>query len=184
MPRHRLTLNPARPFQQASQAEWKCATVLTKLLALAMLCFLALGLVPDAQPSPVHDYIFSVTGVVKTDEDAPLQDAEIILEVSGPVYEAITLVKNVKRLTDSTGGFVFNYISHKRGVNTREFFRRGIWQRHPANIAVALHRMARINFHTPTAADHRYPPVLRENDKIFPEIHISEQFDDHVHAAP
>ena len=110
MPRHRLTLNPARPFQQASQAEWKCATVLTKLLALAMLCFLALGLVPDAQPTPVHDYIFSVTGVVKTDEDAPLQDAEIILEVSGPVYEAITLVKNVKRLTDS------NYISHKRGV--------------------------------------------------------------------
>ena len=72
----------------------------------------------------------------------------------------------------------------KRGVNTREFFRRGVWQRHPANIAVALHRIARINFHTPTAADHRYPPVLRENDKIFPEIHISEQFDDHVHAAP
>jgi len=137
MPRHRLTLNPARPFQQASQAEWKCATVLTKLLALAMLCFLALGLVPDAQPSPVHDYIFSVTGVVKTDEDAPLQDAEIILEVSGPVYEAITLVKNVKRLTDSTGGFVFNYISHKRGVKYSRTVRKAGFE--PQTVPVGHH---------------------------------------------
>jgi hypothetical protein len=36
--------------------------------------------------------------------------------VNGPVYEAVTVVKTVKRMTNSTGGFVFGYISHERGV--------------------------------------------------------------------
>jgi hypothetical protein len=63
-----------------------------------------------------HDYIFGVTGVVSDEDGAPLKDAEITLEVNGPVYEAVTLVRTVKRSTDSTGGFVFMYISHKPGV--------------------------------------------------------------------
>jgi hypothetical protein len=63
-----------------------------------------------------HDYIFSVTGIVTAQDGSPLGDAEITLEVSGPVYEAVTPVKTVKHLTDSTGGFVFMYISHERGV--------------------------------------------------------------------
>src|SRR5258708_9109307 len=64
----------------------------------------------------VHDYMFGVTGVVTTEDGVPLQDAEVTLEVNGPVYEAVTLVRTVKRSTDGTGGFVFTYISHKRGV--------------------------------------------------------------------
>lgn len=64
-----------------------------------------------------HDYVFSVTGVVKTEDDEPVQDAEVTLEENGPVYQAVTLVKTVKHTTNDTGGFVFAYLSHKLGVN-------------------------------------------------------------------
>lgn len=90
--------------------------------AVIPLILLGLGLfdlVCEAQPAAVHDYIFSVTGAVQTEDNEPLQDAEITLEVSGPVYDAVTPVTTVRRLTDSTGGFVFSYISHKRGVKYR-----------------------------------------------------------------
>lgn len=64
-----------------------------------------------------RDYVFGVTGAVTAEEGgAPLQDAEVTLEVSGPVYAAVEPVKTERRLTDSTGGFVFTYISHARGV--------------------------------------------------------------------
>ncbi|HEX9223321.1 MAG TPA: carboxypeptidase-like regulatory domain-containing protein [Candidatus Acidoferrales bacterium] len=92
---------------------WK---VTSKLLALLVLGSAVLVLLCAALPTPVHDYVFSVTGVVKTKDDAPVQDAEVTLEVNGPVYEAVTLVRTVKRPTNSTGGFVFTYLSHKRGV--------------------------------------------------------------------
>lgn len=67
-----------------------------------------------------RDYVFGVTGAVTAEEGgAPLQDAEVTLEVSGPVYAAVEPVKTESRLTDSTGGFVFTYISHARGVRYR-----------------------------------------------------------------
>lgn len=50
------------------------------------------------------------------EDSFPLRDAEITLEVNGPVYEAVTPVKVVKRFTDDTGGFVFTYISHEFGA--------------------------------------------------------------------
>jgi len=62
------------------------------------------------------DYVFSVTGVVQTQDDAPLQGAGVTLEVNGPVYQAIDLVKSRHVVTNETGGFVFAYISHERGV--------------------------------------------------------------------
>jgi len=64
----------------------------------------------------VHDYIFDVTGLVTADDGSPIQGAEVTLEVKGPVYEALTLVKTVKASTNSAGGFIFMYISHERGV--------------------------------------------------------------------
>jgi carboxypeptidase family protein len=70
----------------------------------------------EARPVPAGDYVFSVTGVVTTEGGAPIQGAEVTLEVNGPVYEGVTLVKAAKRLTNSTGGFVFTYLSHKRSM--------------------------------------------------------------------
>ena len=63
-----------------------------------------------------HDYVFSVTGLVTGDDGAPVQNAEIALEVSGPVFEAITPVKTARQFTGESGGFVFAYISHEWGV--------------------------------------------------------------------
>jgi carboxypeptidase family protein len=88
--------------------------VTSKLVALLLLGSAALALVSEARPS--HDYMFGITGVVTAQDGAPLQDVEITLEVNGPVYEGVEPVKTVKRLTNNTGGFVFTYTSHKRGV--------------------------------------------------------------------
>ncbi len=85
------------------------------LMAL-VLGFAVLGLVCEAQPRRTYDYVFAVTGVVTAEDRTAIQDAEVTLEVNGPVYEAVTLVRAAKRLTDSTGGFVFMYLSHKRNV--------------------------------------------------------------------
>ena len=54
--------------------------------------------------------------MVSAEDGSPLGDAEITLEVNGPVYEAVEPVKTVGRLTDSTGRFAFTYISHERNV--------------------------------------------------------------------
>jgi hypothetical protein len=87
----------------------------TSLLALIALgC--ALLVVACAARRVSHDYIFDVTGLVAAEDNAPVQDAEVTLEVNGPVYEAITPVKTVKQLTNIAGGFVFMYISHERSV--------------------------------------------------------------------
>jgi hypothetical protein len=85
-----------------------------KLLTLLFLGSVVLASGCAARRS--HDYIFSVTGVVTAEDGSPLGDAEITFEVNGKVYEAITPVKTVNRLTDNTGGFVFTYISHERAV--------------------------------------------------------------------
>ena len=87
-------------------------TSLLTLLALGC----ALLVVACAVRRVSHDYIFDVTGVVTAEDNEPVQDAEVTLEVNGQVYEAVTLVKTVKRLTNSTGGFVFMYISGEPDV--------------------------------------------------------------------
>jgi hypothetical protein len=87
----------------------------TSLLTLLVLgC--ALLLVACAVRRVSHDYIFDVTGLVTAEDNAPVQEAEVTLEVNGPVYAAITPVKTVKQLTNIAGGFVFRYISHERSV--------------------------------------------------------------------
>ena len=85
-----------------------------KLLNFVFLGSLVLVLVSEARSS--RDYMFSITGVVTTEDGVPLENAEITLEVGGSVYEGPRVVKTVKRLTNSTGGFVFMYTSHRRGV--------------------------------------------------------------------
>lgn len=79
--------------------------------------FLTLAVLPSGCAARrSHDYVFNVTGIVTAEAGSPLKNAETMLEVNGPVYEAITLVKVVRRFTDDTGVFVFTYISHERGV--------------------------------------------------------------------
>jgi Carboxypeptidase regulatory-like domain len=77
---------------------------------------LAFAVSPFSCPGRSHDYMFDVTGIVTAEDGTPIKDADVTLEVNGPVYEAVTLVRTAKRSTDGTGGFVFVYISHKRGV--------------------------------------------------------------------
>lgn len=86
----------------------------SRSLSFLFLSFGTLALASGTRP--VHDYIFSITGVVTAEDRTPLQDAEVNLDVNGPVYEGVTLIKTVKRTTDDTGGFVFTYTSHQRGV--------------------------------------------------------------------
>ncbi|HVH70780.1 MAG TPA: carboxypeptidase-like regulatory domain-containing protein [Candidatus Dormibacteraeota bacterium] len=83
---------------------------------LLVLCFLIFGLVSEAGPMPVHDYIFGVTGVVTGEDGQALQGAEITLHLTGPVFKGAELIETAKRVTDDTGGFVFTYLCHKRGV--------------------------------------------------------------------
>lgn len=70
----------------------------------------------EARPAPTHDYIFGIHGVVTTEDGTPIQGAEIALEVDGPVYKGVELIKTAKCATDDKGDFSFMYISHKRGV--------------------------------------------------------------------
>jgi len=86
------------------------------LTLLTSVGFSIFSLVCEAQPTPVHDYIFAINGVVTAEDGTPTKDAEITLEVNGPVYNGVELIKTVKAMSDDTGGFVFTYMSHKRGV--------------------------------------------------------------------
>ena len=91
-------------------------SVIGKLVTLLLVGSAIFALAFGARPLPTHDYIFSVTGVVTSEDGAPLEGAEVTLEVNGPVYQAVELVKTAKLSTNNTGGFVFTYTSHKRGV--------------------------------------------------------------------
>jgi Carboxypeptidase regulatory-like domain len=83
-----------------------------KLLVLYVLMF---GLASAAGATHVPDYIFSISGVVTTEDKTPIKNAEITLKVDGPVYKGTELITIVKSVTDDTGGFAFMYMSHKRG---------------------------------------------------------------------
>ena len=65
---------------------------------------------------PKKDYVFSVTGVVRTQDGAPLVGADVTLNLNGPVYEGIDLVRSRQVLTAENGGFAFAYLSHEWGV--------------------------------------------------------------------
>jgi hypothetical protein len=63
-----------------------------------------------------HDYRFSVTGLVIDEKGNMLADADVVLNVYGPVYSGISSVRTERQRTNNTGGFVFMYISHQQGV--------------------------------------------------------------------
>lgn len=62
------------------------------------------------------NYSFSVTGIVATESGSPIEDAEITLELSRPVYEVALPVKTVGRLTNASGSFAFTYTTHEQGI--------------------------------------------------------------------
>ena len=97
-------------------ADHYCSSAVRKLVTLFLVGCTIFALMCEPRPKPAHDYIFSVTGVVTSEDGSPLQGAEVTLEVNGPVYQAVELVKTAKLSTNNTGGFVFMYTSHKRGV--------------------------------------------------------------------
>src|ERR1700751_5107453 len=76
-----------------------------------------LGSISEAEAGRrTKDYNFTVTGVIKAEDETPVQDAEVTLDVNGPVYDGVTLVKTVHSKTGNSGSFVFAYLSHKPGV--------------------------------------------------------------------
>jgi hypothetical protein len=100
-----------------------CARSAKGMPRTRILFVLAIGvfslLMYQAHPTPTHDYIFATHGVVKTNDDTPIQGAEIALELDGQVYKGVELIKTVKSATDHNGEFSFVYMSHKRGVKYR-----------------------------------------------------------------
>jgi len=93
----------------------RCEVILRNSLALVVLSS-TICLLGCAARRIANDYVFGVTGIVTTRDETPLQDADVTLDVNGPVYEGINLVRTRHLLTNNTGGFVFGYISHQRGV--------------------------------------------------------------------
>src|SRR5712692_2857682 len=95
---------------------WRCSIAIGKILTLLALgCALSV-VACAARRVRVHDYMFGVTGLVTAEDDTPIVGAEVTLEVNGPVYEAVTLVRTAKGSTNIAGGFVFMYLSHERDV--------------------------------------------------------------------
>lgn len=62
------------------------------------------------------NYVFSVTGIVAAEDGSPIEDAEITLELNGPVYEVALPVKTIGRLTNEAGSFAFTYTTHAQGI--------------------------------------------------------------------
>ncbi len=99
---------------QHTAGKWGCK-VRIKFLLL-MLAFAVPALISQARS---RDYMFRISVVVSSEDGTPLKDAEATLDVSGPVYDCVTPVRTVRRLTDSNGIVLFAYISQKRGVRYR-----------------------------------------------------------------
>jgi hypothetical protein len=85
------------------------AVLAVLLLASAILAF------GRAARRIAKDYRFDVTGVLASGDGAPVGGAEITLDVSGPVFEGIGLVKTRRVQTNDTGGFVSGYRTDERG---------------------------------------------------------------------
>jgi hypothetical protein len=87
--------------------------VMRRLFALSIV---ACTLMNFACAARSRDYRFGITGVVTAEDGAPLQDVEVILAIYGPVYAGVSPVQTERLQTNITGGFVFMYTSHQRGV--------------------------------------------------------------------
>jgi hypothetical protein len=84
---------------------------------VVLLLVLHRTLTVETSPTPVHDYVFNVTGVVKTAEGTAVQDARITLQLNGAADHGGTPPKTITVSTDRLGGFSFNFfVSRKRGV--------------------------------------------------------------------
>ena len=84
---------------------------------VAPLVFLVLTIVSGCAARRItKDYVFSVTGTVETQDELGLQGADVTLELNGPVYEAVDLVRTRHIFTSDKGWFVFAYISHELAV--------------------------------------------------------------------
>jgi hypothetical protein len=90
------------------------ATVKNRLLTGILLSFAIAASACAVRRS--HDYIFGVTGVVTNEDETPIRDADVTLELNGPVYSGISPVTTERLQTNNTGGFVFMHSSHERGV--------------------------------------------------------------------
>lgn len=62
------------------------------------------------------DYIFSVVGTVKDSSGHPLDGVRVTIQTEAVVYEAIEPVAERMLVTGRDGGFIFQYITHRRGM--------------------------------------------------------------------
>src|SRR5262245_17464173 len=80
-------------------------------------CLAIVALVPHLSCATVaprsHDYMLGVTCVVVDDAGRPIEGAQVLLQLEGLVYRAITPVREETRTTPSDGGVVFMYIAHQ-----------------------------------------------------------------------
>ena len=84
--------------------------------AAPVLVFLAAAIFSGCASRRIaNDYRFDVIGVVTTQDDTPLPGADVTLEVNGPVYEGVDLVKTRHVQTNDGGGFIFAFITDERG---------------------------------------------------------------------
>ncbi len=70
-----------------------------------------------------------------------------------------------------------------RFVRLRELRRRRVPEHHAADIGLARHGVARIDFDRPAAADDDHAPMHREQLEIVREVHIREHFQDQIDPA-
>lgn len=77
--------------------------------AVILLLLLCCSLTSEARPTPVHDYLFNVTGVVRTAEGTPVQDSRVTLQLMGAAHHGETPDKTVNVNPDRLGGFSFNF---------------------------------------------------------------------------
>ena len=85
------------------------AVLVLLLLASAILAF------GCAARRIAKDYRFDAIGVVTRGDGAPVKGAEITLDVSGPVFEGIDLLKTRRVQTNDTGELVSGYLTDQRG---------------------------------------------------------------------
>src|SRR5262245_9491523 len=62
------------------------------------------------------DYVFSAGGVVTDDTGAGLDGVLVTLEVGEVVYQGTSAIRTQSHTTGPSGGFRFQYISHRRNV--------------------------------------------------------------------
>ena len=67
-------------------------------------------------------------------------------------------------------------------MNRAQFVRRGVHEGHAADVGVAAHRVARIDFNRPAAADDDHAAVLRQHAQILSQIDVRGHLQDQIDA--